>query len=131
MDVKRLKHKLARMLGGQPPTAPTNPADPVVYLHIGMPKTGTTAIQRFLFENHALLLGKQGCLYPDHSLGWYQHVPLVKAIVMPIFPKAIFNKAIADIEEKQWLEGLARQYRQIQCSKIIVSTEFLWASPAM
>ncbi len=132
MDVQRIKSRLSRLLSGQPAVTQSNSADdPVVYLHIGMPKTGTTAIQRFLFENHSLLLQKQGCLYPDHSLGWYQHVPLVKAIVMPIFPKAIFNKAIADIEEKDWLDGLTRQYTQTNCRKIIVSSEFLWASPAM
>ena len=132
MDVKRIKNKLSVLFKGQPTsTARPNSDDPIVYLHIGMPKTGTTAIQRFLFENHTVLLEKQGCLYPDHSMGWYQHVPLVKAIVRPIFPKAIFNKAIADIEEKEWLEGLTRQYRGKNCSKVIVSSEFLWASPAM
>lgn len=132
MDVKRIKNKLSGLFKSQPNTkALPSSADPVVYLHIGMPKTGTTAIQRFLFENHSVLLEKQGCLYPDHSMGWYQHVPLVKAIVRPIFPKAIFNKAIADIKEKEWLEGLARQYRRKNCRKIIVSSEFLWASPAM
>lgn len=132
MDVKRIKNKLSGLFKGQPTsTARPNSADPVVYLHIGMPKTGTTAIQRFLFENHSVLLEQQGCLYPDHSMGWYQHVPLVKAIVTPIFPKAIFNKAIADIEDKAWLEGLTHQYREKDCSKIIVSSEFLWASPAM
>ncbi|MFC1831415.1 hypothetical protein ACFL0S_05295 [Thermodesulfobacteriota bacterium] len=131
MDVKRIKNKLSRMLRSQPPEEQSTSDEPVVYLHIGMPKTGTTAIQRFLFENHSVLLDKQGCLYPDHSLGWHQHVSLVKAIVRPIFPKAIFNKAIAEIEEKDWLEGLKRQYVGKNCSKIIVSSEFLWASPAM
>ncbi|MEQ8384561.1 MAG: hypothetical protein RH949_19590 [Coleofasciculus sp. A1-SPW-01] len=34
-----------------------------IYLHIGMPKTGTTYLQHFLFENREKLL-KQGYLYP-------------------------------------------------------------------
>ena len=127
MDVKRIRDKLSGLLKGQPAHSSTSATDPVVYLHIGMPKTGTTAIQRFLFENHSVLLDKQGCLYPDHSLGWHQHVSLVKAIVRPIFPKAIFNKAIAEIEEKDWLEGLKRQYVGRNCSKIIVSSEGLLA----
>jgi len=131
MVAKTIINKLSRLMSGQPPDTQSTSADPVVYLHIGMAKTGTTAIQRFLYENHSVLLEKQGCLYPDHSLGWYQHVPLVKAIVMPVFPQAIFNKAIPDIEVGDWLDGLTRQYDSINCHKIIVSSEFLWASPAM
>ena len=34
-----------------------------IYLHIGMPKTGTSSIQRFLYENR-LALEKKGVLYP-------------------------------------------------------------------
>lgn len=37
------------------------------YVHIGLPKTGTTSIQEFLFANHAQLK-QQGYLYPV-SLG--------------------------------------------------------------
>jgi hypothetical protein len=35
-----------------------------LYLHIGMPKTGTTAIQNFLTDN-AEALKKYGICYPD------------------------------------------------------------------
>ncbi len=41
-------------------------------IHIGAPKTGTTALQRFLFENRSLL-ASQGLLYPDVSLRGYGH----------------------------------------------------------
>lgn len=34
-----------------------------IYLHIGMPKTGTSSIQRFLYENR-VALEKKGVLYP-------------------------------------------------------------------
>ncbi|EHU9320932.1 hypothetical protein KZY28_001262, partial [Campylobacter jejuni] len=44
------------------------------YLHIGMPKTGTTSIQTFLTKNKFLLL-KQNYLYPESILEWgHQHI---------------------------------------------------------
>ena len=131
MVVKSLKNKLSSLLDSQSAAVETDLVEPSLLLHIGMPKTGTTAIQRFLLENNSVLLEKRGYLYPDHSLTWFQHVALVKAIVRPIFPEAIFNKAITDIEEKDWLDELTRQYSNRLCEKLILSSEFLWASPAM
>ncbi len=43
-----------------------------VYLHIGLPKTGTTAIQNFLWDNQTML-EKHGICYPDLSV----HYPRV------------------------------------------------------
>ena len=37
-----------------------------VYLHIGAPKTGTSAIQKSLFNNRKLLV-KHGFIYPDYA----------------------------------------------------------------
>ncbi len=45
-----------------------------VYLHIGVPKTGTTALQDFCFTNRAVLM-KHGVYYPD--CGTVSHQPLV------------------------------------------------------
>lgn len=42
-------------------------------VHIGAPKTGTTWIQRFLYENRDTLLREQGVLYPDVNLRGYGH----------------------------------------------------------
>lgn len=39
-----------------------------VYLHIGLHKTGTTAIQRYAFENREKLLKDHGILYPRSGL---------------------------------------------------------------
>lgn len=39
-------------------------------LHIGLEKTGTTSIQRFLSANRTLLLEQHGILYPDHPSLW-------------------------------------------------------------
>lgn len=45
----------------------------VIYLHIGMPKTGTTAVQNFLWLNRAVL-EKHGICYPDFPVH-YQGIP--------------------------------------------------------
>jgi len=42
------------------------------FVHIGAPKTGSTAIQRFLYESRDRL-SAQGVLYPDVSLRGYGH----------------------------------------------------------
>lgn len=49
-----------------------------VYIHIGFGKTGTTAIQDFLFANSGSLL-KQGFLYPTHGLQGTGHHALANA----------------------------------------------------
>lgn len=41
-----------------------------LYLHIGTPKTGTTAIQNFLPLNKSLL-NEQGFCYPDFGYRYY------------------------------------------------------------
>lgn len=49
------------------------------YLHIGMPKTGTTSIQQFLKLNYNILLEKQ-CLFPISTLLNGNHYPLVQML---------------------------------------------------
>lgn len=46
---------------------------PALTIHIGAPKTGSTWIQRFLFDNRVALLRDQGILYPDVNLRGYGH----------------------------------------------------------
>ncbi|MFT7261331.1 MAG: hypothetical protein ACI9MS_003205, partial [Glaciecola sp.] len=38
-----------------------------IYIHVGPPKTGTSAVQKWLSSNQAILQ-KQGVLYPSHSV---------------------------------------------------------------
>ena len=45
---------------------------PHCFVHIGAPKTGSTAIQRFLFENREALR-ERAMLYPDANLRGYGH----------------------------------------------------------
>ncbi len=48
----------------------------ILYLHIGLHKTGTTAIQHFLYDNREVLFQQEGILYPEVPEGvlvHYQH----------------------------------------------------------
>ncbi|MEN8191042.1 MAG: hypothetical protein ABFS19_14440 [Thermodesulfobacteriota bacterium] len=100
-------------------------------LHIGMPKTGTTAIQSFLYHNRETLMREQGINYPISARHWFQQVPLVKAIAEPRFEFARFNPAIASVDLDQWQEGLERSCHENNCNRVILSSEFFWAAPAM
>jgi len=103
---------------------------PALYLHIGLPKTGTSAIQNFFFQNREILK-KKGILYPDLALHWSQHVPVAKAIFSPIFPKAHFNRLIESVDMASWYEGLLNGCSKDECSKVVISSDFFWAAPAM
>ncbi|WP_372370687.1 hypothetical protein [Candidatus Uabimicrobium sp. HlEnr_7] len=46
-----------------------------LYLHIGIHKTGSSAIQRFLYQNRKQLL-KNGWIYPNHATRGSAHHPL-------------------------------------------------------
>ncbi|SLN69120.1 hypothetical protein [Roseisalinus antarcticus] len=51
-----------------------------IVLHIGMNKTGSTAIQSFFLDN-AAALGRQGVLYPETGRGRFrQHLELARAL---------------------------------------------------
>jgi hypothetical protein len=52
-------------------------AKPRVWLHIGMPKTGTTAVQSVLYRNRGVL-AQHGIYYPD--FGDPQHISLVREL---------------------------------------------------
>jgi hypothetical protein len=52
-------------------------SDITFYLHIGLPKTGTTSLQHFLKRNQKALLA-QGCLYPSTGLTEYDNHAYVR-----------------------------------------------------
>jgi hypothetical protein len=102
-----------------------------LYLHIGMPKTGSSAIQRFLYENSAVLREREGVYYPETALHWSQHVPIVKAVVSPMFEKAQFNPFVPEVNITDWLDDLINSCKVNDYKKVILSSEFFWAAPAM
>ena len=99
-------------------------------LHIGMPKTGTTAIQGFLAHNRNNLI-QQKVLYPECGVPENQHTALVKSIASPLFDWAHFNKAIDQFDANQYLADVLRNCEINGIKKVILSSEYFWASPSM
>jgi hypothetical protein len=100
-------------------------------LHIGMPKTGTTAIQNFFAHNRNLLRDKFGTLYPDCGVPANQHTALVKSIVAGKYEWAHFNAAIDAFDPVEYVSNVLRSSRQLRCRKVVMSSEYFWASPVM
>ena len=105
-------------------------SDPSLILHIGMPKTGSTVLQNFLFYNRERLQ-QQKVLYPNKDLHIHQHTGLVKSIGAPLFDWAHFNQHIPQFDPATYLNEIIKQCRTQRCRDVILSSEFFWAAPAM
>lgn len=82
-----------------------------IFLHIGFPKTGTSAIQRFLSVNKETLKNKE-VLYPISGLTEYAgHVGIAKAARM---------KALKPFEI------LRSEIESSTCKKVIISSEYFF-----
>ena len=95
-----------------------------------MPKTGTSAIQGFLAHNRNNLI-QQKVLYPECGVPENQHTALVKSIASPLFDWAHFNKAIDQFDANQYLADVLRNCEINGIKKVILSSEYFWASPSM
>ncbi len=102
-----------------------------LYLHIGMPKTGTTALQHFLDASRDDLMRTHGFFYPEGAVPTYQHVSLVKSMVAPVFNWAKFNDRIGSFDVDNYLKALISTCRLNRCDSVILSSEYFWAAPAM
>jgi len=96
-------------------------------LHFGMPKTGSTAIQRFLFDNQKILLS-QGILYPvsgryseisiNHRSLSYTLNPSPKKIHNPI-PKPNYSF-------DEYCDQLHKEIFQTNAKKVVLSSEMFF-----
>ncbi len=104
-----------------------------IYLHIGTPKTGTTSIQNFLFNNRENIL-KKGYLYPisgiistaQNSKRSPQHLGLCEALVKHYDIKSPVDTNSRDKCERSW-EELKREIETINPKNVIISSEFFTA----
>ena len=93
-----------------------------IYLHIGIPKTGTSAIQSFLNYNREKLVQNCSCLYPnfispyfDRGISQHNQCPL-------------FNKnSPAEIMSK--LKAVIQYSRKEKIDTVVVSCESIFESP--
>jgi hypothetical protein len=100
-----------------------------LFIHIGAPKTGTTAIQQYLLK-HRDTLARQGVLYPTGGLLKTAH-HVIGAAVFPgrssrlegISRKEALTKSLAKVRE---------EIAELKPRTVILSTEYLWGdlSPA-
>ncbi|WP_072240318.1 hypothetical protein, partial [Campylobacter coli] len=81
----------------------------IAYVHIGTPKTGTTTIQNFLFNQDKIK--KYGFYYPKNFISKQQHWPLMTAVKT----------------QKINLKLLLAEIKGSKCEKVIFSSEgFSW-----
>ena len=86
------------------------------YLHIGVPKTGTTSVQNFLYTNRQVLQ-KQGFLYPVSALHTHQHAALV-SIINSYSENQISKKRLSE-----WLDALKQEILSYPNHTILFSSE--------
>ena len=90
-------------------------------LHIGTHKTGTTAIQRFLGANQAILLNK-GIWYPKYSellegkSNHYAHIDIPKGLMGQ-------SKVLSASDCKNFLSGLKKKADEYNCHTVVISAE--------
>jgi len=90
-----------------------------ILLHIGTPKTGTSAIQKFLLENNTLL-ERQGYIYPLHSIDDNGIASGNGAQLIHLMKIGQKNKA------KNYLNSLMNKYKN---KTIILSSENFYHEP--
>lgn len=99
-----------------------------IYLHIGMPKTGTTSLQHFLKNNQEKLL-EEGYLYPKSgriptadniTVNRLNHHSLASALLRKYAPKAATPQSA--IWEGSW-ESLKIEIEMIKPKNVIISSE--------
>lgn len=102
-----------------------------IYIHIGLEKTGTTTVQRFLHKKRESLI-KRGILYP-HSFGQTNHIKLSQSIID--LNKKTPARKIFGIESRDSLNNFKNKLKEVflkevnkaSPKKIIISSEQLSA----
>ena len=98
----------------------------VVVLHIGAPKTGSSAIQTFLSINREELLNVAGVLYPTYR--YDHHARAGRATTGNGFELA---KALEQRDQASMSWHLDQIFSQLQeCQTLVYSSERFWAVPA-
>lgn len=94
-------------------------------LHIGIHKTGTTAIQQFLLTNR-VLLEAQGIFYPQLKCEWNNHNPLAWHLMDPRYepPNARYYKRHGSKE--QWKTLFDAVLKNASNTVLLSGEDFSW-----
>lgn len=97
-----------------------------LYVHAGLPKTATTSIQRFCYDNRTLL-EKKGYCYPQFP--WKYQIPPTKRNAMFLY-KEVFDengKRLKEEEDRRREESFRMIGELFQTyDNVILSDEILW-----
>ena len=98
-------------------------------MHIGRAKTGTSALQKFFFENIEIL-EKKGIKYLQTGLFYNTHHPLSWCLFKEAFEKGngtywkhARKYAVLDRKEKQYWFELRKEIEESKCKKFLISSE--------
>ena len=91
-----------------------------LYLHVGYPKTGTTAIQHFLYNNRECLK-EAGYLYPDIGICDKAHHSLAISILEIDLPT---TKHIRKYNPVCLRDSLVDSINSSKCKNVVISSEF-------
>ena len=97
-----------------------------LYLHIGLPKTGTTSIQRFC-ENNREKLKTKGYLYPEFEYLYPDVANNRNAHFLVGVCRTEDGKRNLELEKKLFQKGLEMIEKSFEeCDKVIISDEAIW-----
>lgn len=102
---------------------------PLLILHIGSPKTGTTALQSCLVNNQALLLENKICYTNFHTFyaGHNNHSHIIHGIIHEYYTKnRVPISALYSYPYKSIIESMKQYYHQNNCTTLIISSEYLF-----
>ncbi|MGH9162175.1 MAG: hypothetical protein ACRD2X_19590 [Vicinamibacteraceae bacterium] len=94
-----------------------------ISLHVGMDKTGTSALQTFFHENRAALVGRAGILYPDTGL-WHDFSHHRVAF------SCLETNGYSQDDLERYLAALSRELRGTPgAARALLSSECLFKAP--
>ena len=99
-----------------------------LWIHIGMPKTGTSSLQE-LFSWNREKLAEHGYLYPD--FGSPQHFPLVRSLAREVGSPAGFPHGGADLPIEGIKETIHSAVLRRKITNVVLSSEFFFDYPGL